>query len=125
MIYTYRCTACKETHTRVRRVAHRHDAADCDCGAPARLEITPVAVNTSGCTFEPFQSPAIKGKPVITSERQRREMMKRHDLVDANELYSPPTEAEQKQQHEAVLESVNAISDQGLDVGPSPLEGVS
>lgn len=117
MIYTYECQGCYARQTKTRRVADRHNAVSCECGAQARLVITPVAVNTSGCTFEGFQAHGVAGRPVITNQKQRKDMMARHDLVDANETFIPPTHAEQAETHAKVQESVNTVSNRdGLAV---------
>lgn len=109
MIYTYECTACRRTQEKVRRVANRRDPVDCDCGAPAKLKITPVAVNTAGCTFDSFQAHGIAGRPVITSERQRKEMMARHELLDARDVIEPPTVEEEAAQRAEAAASIKAI----------------
>jgi hypothetical protein len=46
-----------------------------------------------------FVAHSMPGKPIITSQKQNREMMARHNLIDANDLGPPPTKAEQMAQH--------------------------
>lgn len=117
MIYTYQCTECGARQEKSRKVAHRHASVTCDCGGYANLAITPVAINTSGCTFDAFQAHGVAGRPVVTNERQRKEMMAKHDLLDANETFTPPTHAEQKREHENAVESATSISNRdGLAV---------
>jgi hypothetical protein len=64
--------------------------------------------------IEPFRAIATKDRPVITSTKQNREYMARHDLVDANEVVEAvPTHIEQEETHKEVLESIAAITPTG------------
>lgn len=51
-----------------------------------------------------------KDGTVITTRKQNREYMKRHDLLDANEHIKPPTREEWQKEHAKAIESVQAIT---------------
>ena len=59
-----------------------------------------------------FIAHSMPGAPVITSTKQNRELMKRHNLLDANEVYSgkTPTKAEQMAEHQKSLDSIAAVT---------------
>ena len=87
---------------------------------------TPPLVHWVDPVIEPFRAIATKDMPVITTTKQNREYMARHDLLDANEVIEKvPSHEEQKETHAKVMESIDAItpdaelaqkmSEQGLD----------
>ena len=51
-----------------------------------------------------------KKKERITTKRERREFMAKHDLVDSNDFITPPSHEEQMDTHADVLKSVAAIT---------------
>ena len=58
-----------------------------------------------------FRAYSMPGAPVITSLKENKELMKRHNLIDGNDLGTPPTKAEQMaQHHENVLPSIDKIT---------------
>jgi hypothetical protein len=57
-----------------------------------------------------FRPTSVPNAPVITSLKQNREFMKEHDLIDANEVFTPPTQEEQMETHREVMESIDKIS---------------
>lgn len=91
-LYTYRCEACGGRMTATRKIADRHAAPDC-CG-PTHLVITAVGVIPPAWNVSYFCQAL--GQP-ITSMRQRQQIMKERDLVDARELGSPNWERMQEQ----------------------------
>jgi len=60
--------------------------------------------------IEPFRFTSVKGAPMVTSTRQRRELMREHDLVDANDLYDPPSQTQQMKESAKMQESIDAIT---------------
>jgi hypothetical protein len=60
--------------------------------------------------IEPFKPVATANAPVITTTRQHRDYMKRNDLVDANELFTPPTREEEMAAVAEAQESIAAIT---------------
>jgi hypothetical protein len=58
-----------------------------------------------------FKAYSMPGAPVITSLKENRELMERHNLIDGNDLGTPPTKAEQMAEHnEKVLPSIGKIT---------------
>lgn len=57
-----------------------------------------------------YRSYSTPDRPVITSRKQNREYMKRNNLLDANEVFKPPTQEEQFETHKEVMESIDNIS---------------
>ena len=57
-----------------------------------------------------FKSVATPGREVITSMKQKREYMKRNDLLDANDIVKPPTADEERKTRAEVQASIDAIT---------------
>lgn len=58
-----------------------------------------------------FIAHGVAGRPVITSLRQRRELMARHDLADANDFGRPQSKAEQMEFHNnVIMPTIDAIT---------------
>jgi hypothetical protein len=51
--------------------------------------------------------------PVVTSRRQSREMMKRHNLVNANDAGPAPSFKDQSKERDKINESIAAITPSG------------
>ena len=129
MIYDFKCIACGEIKENViLPITHEDDEHPSCCHEPMRHYMTkapsirwrdPMLLDGG------FIAHSMPGKPVITSQAQNREMMKRHNLVDANDLGTPPTKQQQMEQHhsdQAALEKMKPpehvmkeMSRQGLD----------
>ena len=60
--------------------------------------------------IEPFKPVATANAPVISTMRQHRDYMDRNDLVDANELYTPPTHEDQMATNAEAQASIDAIT---------------
>jgi hypothetical protein len=71
---------------------------------------TPPMVHWKDPIIDAFRPIATKNAPVINSQRENREYMARHDLVDANDFGPPPTQKEQMEEAGKMQESINAIS---------------
>ena len=103
MIYDFKCAYCQKIEEDVILPITHVDEEHPDCcgrgmqhhisKAPSVQWRDPMLLNGG------FVAHSMPGKPVITSQRQNREMMKRHNLIDANDLGPPPTKAEQMAQH--------------------------
>ena len=110
--YDFRCSECGEMRQNVLlRITHD----DCDkphcCDKPMDYHITtPPLVHWVDPVIEPFRAVATKDMPVISTTRQNREYMKRHDLVDANEIAKPPTKEEHAKTKKAIKKSIEAIT---------------
>ena len=58
-----------------------------------------------------FRAYSMPGAPVITTLKQNRDLMERNNLIDGNDLGTPPTKAEQMKHHnEVVLPTLDAIT---------------
>lgn len=110
--YDFKCRECGEERLNV-LLRITHDDADkphC-CGEPMAHHITTVPmVHWADPIIEPFRAVATKDMPVITTSRQNREYMKRHDLVDANEVAKPPTQEEYEKTKKEIDDSIKAIT---------------
>jgi hypothetical protein len=49
-------------------------------------------------------------RPVITSKKQNKDFMERNNLIDANEVFSPPTREEEVKERADVQKSIAAIT---------------
>lgn len=78
-IYTY---VCKEGHQfdRYLKLEDYKNPQVCDCGSESRKKMMPTMINCDIQSWDYYESPA-SGK-AITSYKQRREDMARHDCVD-------------------------------------------
>ena len=85
MIYEYECQACKKRHTAARKVKDRRRGPIC-CGSPAEQRIfhSPPATYRQ---LEAYKCPATG--QVITSSRQRSQIMKENGLTDASDYGTP------------------------------------
>jgi len=78
-LYTYRC---KNGHQfdRILKLKDYRNPQVCKCGEQAERKIMPTMVNCDMQPWDRYISP-VSGKP-ITSYKERREDMKKHDCVD-------------------------------------------
>ena len=81
-IYTYQCQDCERIQDAHRSIAKRNDSPVCPCGGDTAKKIVPamVAPVMGGGSFPGYQCPV--SNEFVTSRKQRREIMKRHDLVE-------------------------------------------
>ena len=94
-VYTYRC---KNNHQFDRYLSLKdyRQPQTCDCGATSERVITPTMLNCDMQPWDRYISP-VSGKP-ITSYKDRKEDMARHDCVD----YEPSlTKHQTRHMHEA------------------------
>lgn len=78
-LYTYRCENGHQ-FDRILRLKDYLSKQICDCGAETKKLILPTMINCDIAPWDRYISP-VSGKP-ITSYRERREDMKKHDCVD-------------------------------------------
>lgn len=120
-VYDFKCKECDEIKENlIMSITHKmEDHPRCEsCDKIMTHHITkPPSVIWVDPVIEPFRAVGTKDDTIITTTRQNREYMARNDLVDANELYTPPTQQEQMQAHEEALETIDAITpnEQQLD----------
>jgi hypothetical protein len=114
-IYDLKCKHCDTYEIDViLPITHTQDDLPKHCGEAMGYYITsPPSVHWVDPIIEPFRSVATKDKPIITSNRQRKEYMLRNGLLDANEVCEPPTPAETKRQVAQMQESINDITPSG------------
>lgn len=109
--YDFKCPKC---HSIVADVilpmTHVPDDRPHCCDEPMQTYITTAPmVHWVHPVFDAVPMPAIPGKPVVSTHKQRDELMARHDLVDANDL-PPPSYQESQDERKKMHESINAIS---------------
>jgi hypothetical protein len=115
MIYDFRCKTCGVIREDVvLPIRHTVDERPKCCGAtmPMYFSTFPM-VQFKAYELEGggFVAHGIEGRPVITSLKQRKELMARHDLVDANDFGPPPDKmADVKHYHEVIKPSIDAIT---------------
>jgi hypothetical protein len=81
------------------------------CGETMSYHITSVPmVLWTDPIIEPFKPIATKDAPVITTTKQNREYMARNHLVDANDLFEPPTREEELETNRKAQESISSIT---------------
>ena len=85
--YVYTCASCFRETEGIRRIADRHKSPVCDCGSKTNLTITATAFVCPAADFTGYRCVATGQE--ITSERQRKEVMKEHGLADAREFGTP------------------------------------
>ncbi len=83
-IYTYQCDKCKASKDDYRMVDERHNGPEC-CGGTMSLKIRPVQVAPvlGGGDFQGYMCPGTD--KWITSRRERRNVMAKHDLVETGD----------------------------------------
>ena len=118
-LYEYECQACKKRFTAARKIKERRRGPLC-CSSPTEQRIfhSPPATYRQ---MEPYKCPAT-GK-VITSSRQRAQVMKEHGLTDASDFGTPDWDdiAEKRQEfHDTANKDLpqdlqRAMKREGLD----------
>ena len=81
----------------------------CQCGAPARRKIVATMISCDMQPWDYYESP-VSGKP-ITSYKQRRDDMARHDCVD----YDPGMKDVQKKRIKSADEALEKKMDETID----------
>lgn len=114
-VYDFKCPSCDHIlENVVLGMNHEDDdhPACYQCGEHYEHYFTtaPMAYCEAELEGGGFIAHSMKGKPLITSRRQNREMMKRHGLAPAQDYFNPPTHAEQKQTRAEAMETIHAIT---------------
>jgi len=120
-VYDFKCSACQAVKTDVvLSIKHTDDQhPECCFGEPMDHYITKAPmVHWKDYMLPDGGFKAAHDGTVITSRAQNREYMKRNGLQDANEVYEPPTQAEQLATIKEQQESIDAITPSGemLDI---------
>lgn len=109
--YDFKCKKCESvTEDVLLRITHTHaDKPQC-CGEPMGYHITSAPlVHWIDPVIAPFKHVAVKSDEVITTTRQNREFMKRHDLVDVNDV-KPPSHEENQKTLQEINKSIEKIT---------------
>lgn len=80
--YTYRCDTCTHVQDEFNRVAECESAAPMCCGERMSIKIQPVMGSVQGECH--YRCPATG--QLVTSWKQRNEIFKRHNLMDARDM---------------------------------------
>jgi len=81
-IYAYKCDECLNEADHFRRVDERDNAPEC-CGKSTRRLMSAPMIGISAKPFQSYKCPVTD--QIVDSERQRRNIMAEHRLVDAND----------------------------------------
>lgn len=115
-MYSYKCDSTGVEFDRFERMADTGPETDCQCGANAqKVYHAPMGFVESDCP--PHKAP--RTGEWITSNRQRREFMKRNNLIDANDFTPSFVHREQKKRRDA-LKAEAAKAYEGLPKGMTP-----
>lgn len=102
-IYPYRCETCGRSQDAFNRVDDRDANAPTCCGAATARQLSAPMVSVPGnCAYKC----PVTGQ-TVTSERQRRNLMAEHRLVDAND-FTPAYMVERKRKARAENERLAA-----------------
>ena len=111
-IYDFRCMKCDKIDIDVMLpMSHRNSELPRCCDQSMSYHISsPPMVHWRDPLIAPFRAIGTKDAPVITSTRQYREYMKRNDLVDANDLYTPPSRSSEAEERAEMQASIDQIT---------------
>ena len=114
MIYDFKCADCGRMETDVfLSINHAPGERPTCCGKTMPQHFTKAPTvhwRDYDLPDGGFRSYSTPDKPVITSLKQNRDYMERNNLIDANEVFKPPTQEEQFETHKEVMESIEKIS---------------
>jgi len=112
--YDFKCHECQKVKTDVfLPITHSQDDIPVCCYKTMRYYITQAPmVHWKDYEFKNggFIAHGVEGRPVITTQRQRKEMMERNNLIDGNDFGRPPTNEEQFAEVERMKASVDEIT---------------
>ena len=114
-VYDFKCGECGSVQSNVvLKISHRPEDKPVCCNAPMNYYITKapmVRFRDYELKDGGFRAVGIPGRPVVTSLKQNRELMRRHDLLDANELIgTPPTHLDQEHEAQELQKTIDAIT---------------
>ena len=102
--YVSECQICGTKHHYIRSIKNREDTPPC-CGEKTKKIIVAVNINGLGA-FENYKCP--ETGQIVTSNKQRAEIMAKHDLVDARETGSAKDHINRaKKKQQKINESLN------------------
>ena len=110
-IYDLKCATCDEVlENHIMPITHTKEDIPVHCGKTMGYYITkaPMGIVTDTEFPVPFKAGA-EGE-IISNKRQKKEFMARNDLLDANEVMTPPTPHEEKMKREEIADSIAAIT---------------
>lgn len=111
--YDFRCRQCGDGTDNVVLSIHHEKTDRPYCYAcEQQMEVhitTPPMVHWVDPQIEPFRHVGIPGQPMVSSMREHRELMARHNMVDANDL-DVPTHEEQADTYKQVQAEIEAIT---------------
>ena len=107
-LYTY---SCENGHQfdRILKLKDYKQPQICECGLPAKRKIMPTMVNCDMQPWDRYISP-VSGKP-ITSYKERREDMAKHDCVD----YEPSLKKHIKRDSEEAERKLEKAMDETVE----------
>ena len=110
--YDFKCHTCEKiTKDVILPITHREGDTPVCCDEDMRYHITsPPQVMWKDPNIDAFRHVGIKGSPVVSSMKEHRECLARNDIVDANDLFDPPSVAEQKRSQAEAQESIDSIT---------------
>jgi hypothetical protein len=113
-VYDFKCGGCGQVHENIILPMTHEDwehPACYDCGEITEHYYTtvPMVMWRDG-DLPDGGFVAGKEKKRISTKKERREFMAENDLVDSNDLFTPPTNEEQMDTHADVMKSVSAIT---------------
>jgi hypothetical protein len=113
-IYDFKCMICgKMENDYFLPMTHADDDRPVCCEQHMRYHITSapfVHWKDYDLPDGGFKAVSVPNGPMITTKKQNEEFMKRHNLLDANEVFSPPTEAEEYMIRREMQDSIDAIT---------------
>lgn len=111
-VYDFRCMKCDTMEEDViLPITHTKGEIPRCCGGRMNYHIgKPPMVVWRDPNIEPFRAVGTKDAPVITSARQNREYMARNNLVDANDLYEPPSQDSEMREIAEGQAAIDAIT---------------
>jgi hypothetical protein len=114
-VFDFKCKSCDQIlENVVLGMNHEDDdhPACYQCGEHMEHYFTsaPMAICEAELQDGGFIAHSVPDRPLITSRRQNRELMKRHGLTNAMDYYRPPTHKEQQATRAEMRESINSIT---------------
>jgi hypothetical protein len=114
-IYDFRCMKCDHIDENVSMpITHMREDLPWHCGQRMSYHISqPPSVHWKDPVIEPFRAIATKDRPIITTLKQNREYMAKHDLIDANDFGPPPSHLDQARDNAEMQRSIDAVTPTG------------
>lgn len=110
--YDFQCAKCQSVEKNiVLPITHLDSQIPVCCDSTMGYYITqaPMVV-WKDPQIEPFKPTATPNAPLISTTKQRREYMARNHLLDANEVFEPPSHQAQRAAVAKMTETIDAIT---------------